>query len=33
MLAGLLLREPVALSMISVTVFVGFCVAGAKRFA
>ena len=33
MLAGLLLREPVALSMIGVTVFVVFCVAGAKRFA
>ena len=33
MLAGLLLREPVPLSMIGVTVLVVCCVAGAKRFA
>lgn len=32
-LAALLLAEPVAPSMISVTVFVVICVAGAKRFA
>lgn len=31
-LAGLLLREPVALSMIGVTGLVVLCVAGAKRF-
>ncbi|HEX4767528.1 MAG TPA: DMT family transporter [Lichenihabitans sp.] len=33
LLAGLLLREPVAWSMIAVTGFVVLCVAGAKRFA
>ncbi|GHD12625.1 DMT family transporter [Tianweitania populi] len=32
-LAGILLGEPVAWSMIAVTAFVVFCVAGAKRFA
>jgi drug/metabolite transporter (DMT)-like permease len=32
-LAGLLLGEPVALSMIAVTALVVLCVAGAKRFA
>lgn len=32
-LAGLLLREPVAWSMIAVTALVVACVAGAKRFA
>jgi drug/metabolite transporter (DMT)-like permease len=32
-LAGFLLHEPVALSMIAVTMFVVCCVAGAKRFA
>ena len=32
-LAGVLLAEPIAPSMIGVTVFVVFCVAGAKRFA
>ena len=32
-LAGLLLREPVAWSMIAVTGLVVICVAGAKRFA
>ncbi|MGO4854858.1 EamA family transporter [Phaeovulum sp. W22_SRMD_FR3] len=32
-LAALLLGEPVAWSMIAVTVFVVLCVAGAKRFA
>jgi drug/metabolite transporter (DMT)-like permease len=32
-LAGLLLEEPVAPSMILVTAFVVFCVFGAKRFA
>ena len=32
MLAGLLLREPVAWTMIAVTVLVAACVAGAKRF-
>lgn len=32
MLAGLLLREPIAYSMIGVTLFVVFCVAGSKRF-
>jgi len=32
-LAGLLLREPVAWTMIAATVLVVFCVAGAKRFA
>jgi drug/metabolite transporter (DMT)-like permease len=32
-LAGLLLREPVAWSMVAVTVWVVGCVAGAKRFA
>jgi len=31
-LAGFLLQEPVALSMIIVTMLVVFCVAGAKRF-
>ncbi|WP_120499254.1 DMT family transporter [Roseovarius sp. EL26] len=31
-LAGLLLNEPIALSMIAATVFVVACVAGAKRF-
>jgi len=33
MLAGFLLHEPVALSMIGVTLIVVFCVAGSKRFA
>ena len=33
LLAGLLLGEPVALSMIAVTVLVVLCVVGAKRFA
>ncbi|WP_274427275.1 DMT family transporter [Chelativorans sp. YIM 93263] len=33
MLAGLLLHEPVSLTMIGVTVLVVCCVAGAKRFA
>ena len=33
LLAGLILREPVAWSMIAVTGFVVLCVAGAKRFA
>lgn len=33
MLAGLLLREPVAWSMIATTVLVVCCVVGAKRFA
>lgn len=33
LLAGLLLREPVAWSMIAVTLLVVVCVAGAKRFA
>lgn len=33
MLAGLLLRETVEMSMIGVTVFVVLCVAGSKRFA
>lgn len=33
LLAGLLLREPVALTMIGVTAIVVCCVAGAKRFA
>lgn len=33
MLAGFLLHEPVALSMIGVTMIVVFCVAGSKRFA
>ncbi len=33
LLAGLLLHEPVALTMVAVTVIVVFCVAGAKRFA
>ena len=33
MLAGLLLREPVAWPMIAVTALVVCCVAGAKRFA
>jgi drug/metabolite transporter (DMT)-like permease len=32
-LAGLLLNEPVAWSMIAVTGLVVLCVAGAKRFA
>ena len=32
MLAALLLHEPIAQSMIGVTLFVVFCVAGAKRF-
>ena len=32
-LAGLLLGEPVAGSMIVVTALVGLCIAGAKRFA
>lgn len=32
-LAGLLLGEPVAWTMIAVTVLVVFCVAGARRFA
>jgi drug/metabolite transporter (DMT)-like permease len=32
-LAGLLLGEPVAWSMIAVTALVVLCVAGAKRFA
>ncbi len=32
-LAGLLLREPVAWTMIAATAFVVLCVAGAKRFA
>ncbi len=32
-LAGLLLHEPVAWSMIAVTALVVLCVAGAKRFA
>ncbi|MGQ4275003.1 DMT family transporter [Terrihabitans sp. B22-R8] len=32
-LAGLLLGEPVAWSMVAVTALVVFCVAGAKRFA
>jgi drug/metabolite transporter (DMT)-like permease len=32
-LAGLLLREPVAWTMIAATSFVVLCVAGAKRFA
>lgn len=32
-LAGLLLREPIAWTMIAATVLVVFCVAGAKRFA
>jgi drug/metabolite transporter (DMT)-like permease len=32
-LAGLLLGEPVALSMVAVTALVVLCVAGAKRFA
>lgn len=33
MLAGLLLREPIEVSMIGVTLFVVLCVAGSKRFA
>lgn len=33
MLAGLLLQEPVAWTMIAVTALVAACVAGAKRFA
>ncbi|MEM7636813.1 MAG: DMT family transporter [Pseudomonadota bacterium] len=33
LLAGLLLHEPVAWTMIAVTVLVAACVAGAKRFA
>jgi drug/metabolite transporter (DMT)-like permease len=33
MLAGLLLREPVAWTMIAATALVVLCVAGAKRFA
>jgi drug/metabolite transporter (DMT)-like permease len=33
LLAGLLLHEPVAWSMIGVTMLVVGCVAGAKRFA
>jgi drug/metabolite transporter (DMT)-like permease len=33
MLAGLLLHEPVAWTMIAATAFVVLCVAGAKRFA
>ncbi|MEO9874655.1 MAG: DMT family transporter [Anderseniella sp.] len=33
LLAGLLLHEPVAWTMISVTALVAACVAGAKRFA
>jgi len=33
MLAGFLLHEPVALSMIGVTLIVVLCVAGSKRFA
>lgn len=33
MLAGFLLREPVALSMIGVTLIVVVCVAGSKRYA
>jgi drug/metabolite transporter (DMT)-like permease len=33
LLAGLLLREPVAWTMIAVTALVAACVAGAKRFA
>ena len=32
-LAGLLLHEPVPVTMLAVTVLVVFCVAGAKRFA
>ena len=32
-LAGLLLHEPVAASMMGVTALVVLCVAGAKRFA
>lgn len=32
MLAGLLLHEPVKISMIGVTLFVVICVAGSKRF-
>ena len=32
-LAGLLLREPVAWTMVAVAALVVFCVAGAKRFA
>ena len=32
-LAGLLLHEPVAWTMIAATGLVVFCVAGAKRFA
>jgi drug/metabolite transporter (DMT)-like permease len=32
-LAGLLLQEPVAWTMVAVTAFVVLCVAGAKRFA
>ena len=32
-LAGLVLNEPVAWSMIAVTCLVVLCVAGAKRFA
>jgi len=33
MLAGFLLREPIEVSMIGVTLFVVLCVAGSKRFA
>lgn len=33
MLAGFLLREPIEISMIGVTLFVVLCVAGSKRFA
>jgi drug/metabolite transporter (DMT)-like permease len=33
LLAGFLLREPIALSMVGVTIIVVCCVAGAKRFA
>ncbi|MEO1161481.1 MAG: EamA family transporter, partial [Pseudomonadota bacterium] len=33
LLAGLLLNEPVAWTMIAVTALVAACVAGAKRFA
>lgn len=33
LLAGFLLHEPVAMSMIGVTLIVVFCVAGSKRFA
>jgi drug/metabolite transporter (DMT)-like permease len=33
LLAGVLLHEPVAWSMIAVTALVAACVAGAKRFA